>query len=218
MKFVWNILIYLQNKILLVSLPKDFRVAEFRWLDTSDKLDPKWIWWSRIYEYEVVLQSVSELGANPTSRIHNTCWGFEGVHIEFKTILDSSYITTNSDLRPSHLANTSVWDITKRPPSNWVDFFDFCLNVSAIEEVHYASHLRIIHNLLQQLKLGGYLVITFDYPGMQLRALEEFLGQKIRSGPSPITGANSARPMKVFESLRVGLLILQRVESLKQHP
>jgi hypothetical protein len=99
-----------------------------------------------------------------------------------------------------------------------VDFFDFCLNVSSIEEVHYASHLRIIHNLLQQLKLGGYLVITFDYPGMQLRALEEFLGQKIRSGPSPITGANSARPMKVFESLRVGLLILQRVESLKQHP
>lgn len=155
-------------------------------------------------------KKLDQLGANSASHVHNTCWGYQGEHVEFKEILDRSYRTTNSDLQPSSLPNTWVWDVTKKSPAEWNGEFDFCINISSIEEVYYASHLQILKNLIEQLKHGGYLIITFDYPGMQLRALESFLGQRIESGSCPITGSNSAQPMPAFHHLKVGFLVIQK--------
>jgi ABC-type transporter Mla MlaB component len=71
-----------------------------------------------------------------------------------------------------------VLDITAQPPEEYINKFDVVINVSTVEEVD-ADHLEIIKNLLMQVRVGGYLIITFDLPGMQLRKLERLFNISI---------------------------------------
>jgi ABC-type transporter Mla MlaB component len=71
-----------------------------------------------------------------------------------------------------------VLDITVQPPEEYINKFDVVINVSTVEEVD-ADHLEIIKNLLMQVRVGGYLIITFDLPGMQLRKLERLFNISI---------------------------------------
>jgi len=194
-------------------------VLEFKYLTRNDLFDKKYVAWSRIYEYPYVLNMLTQLGANENSTIHNTSWGWEGCHVTFKNVLDDIYINTlHSDIKKSSLKNTTVYDITKQPETNLVEQFDFVLNVSTVEEVNY-SHVSIIQNLLKQVKVGGYLIITFDYNdknttgvgSIQLKEVEKCFNIKLEDNNNKISGVNSEIIEVRNKLLNCGVLIIQKL-------
>ena len=193
-------------------------VTEFRYITRNDLFDKKYIAWSRIYEYPYVLNMLKKLGATEKSSIHNTSWGFEGCHVTFKNDLDNMYSNTlHSDIKASKLKNTTVYDITTNPSDNLIENFDFVLNVSTVEEVKY-SHVTIIQNLLKQVKVGGYLIITFDYNlnnnsgvgSIQLNEVENFFNIKLKDHGNKISGINSENIEKRNQYLNCGVLVVQK--------
>lgn len=194
------------------------RVIEFKYLTRTDLFDKKYVAWSRIYEYPYVLNMLTQLGANENSTIHNTSWGWEGCHVTFKNDLDDIYINTlHSDINKSSLKNTTVYDITTPPRDDLVEQFDFVLNVSTVEEVNY-SHVSIIQNLLKQVKVGGYLIITFDYNdkntsgcgSIQLKEVEKCFNIKLEDNSNKISGVNSENIEVRNKLLNCGVLIIQK--------
>ena len=193
-------------------------IVDFRFITRNDLFDKKYVAWSRIYEYPYVLNMLTQLGANENSTIHNTSWGYEGCHVTFKNDLDDIYIKTlHSDIKKSSLKNTTVYDITKQPETNLVEQFDFVLNVSTVEEVNY-SHVSIIQNLLKQVKVGGYLIITFDYNdknttgvgSIQLKEVEKHFNIKLEDNDNKISGINSENIEVRNKLLNCGVLIIQK--------
>lgn len=158
------------------------------------------ICWSRIYEYPF---AISQLRGS----IHNTSWGYEGIHLVFRDWLDSHYRNVvHSDVR-----GPTVWDIRTPPPEEWLGRFDTLLSISTLEEVE-ADHPAIIRDhFLPQLTPGGRAIVTFDVGGFQLAATERWLNQTIRIPERPLTPATSPRPdhtMGLPDEFRVGYLIL----------
>lgn len=194
------------------------KIIEFRYLTRDDLFDKKYLAWSRIYEYPFVLNKLKQHGANENSIIHNTSWGFEGCHITFKNKLDNIYINTlHSDIKKSDLKNTTIYDITKQPKSDLIEHFDFVLNISTVEEVNY-SHVNIIKNLLEQVKVGGYLIITFDYNinnttgvgSIQLSEVEKHFNIKLHDVDNKISGMNSENMEERNKLLNCGVLVIQK--------
>jgi hypothetical protein len=194
------------------------KVIDFRYISRNDLFDKKYIAWSRIYEYPYVLNMLKKLGANENSMIHNTSWGFEGCHVTFKDDLDNLYSNTlHSDIKQSKLKNTTVYDITKKAEDNLIEHFDFVLNVSTVEEVNF-SHVNIIKNLLEQVKVGGYLIITFDYNAknktgigsIQLSEVEKQFNIKLHDVDNKISGINSENIEERNKLLNCGVLVIQK--------
>jgi hypothetical protein len=199
------------NIEVIKNFPFNFKVIDFKLIDTSYKFDLKWDWWSRVYEYELVLQKLLELKCLPQSQVHNTCWGFQGCHILFKTELESLYSNVvNSDVLVSTISNTDIYDLRKPCPEEWVGKFDFVVNVSTIEEINY-PHTQIFENLLRMVKVGGFLIATFDLPGLQLEMVEKLFGRKIQLVNNPVTGGSSVYKMAQFDYLKVGYFVVQRL-------
>lgn len=193
-------------------------VLEFRLLNRNDNYDLKWIHWSRIYEYPIVIKYLNELGANKNSIIHNSCWGFTGVHVTFKEYLDQNYNVIHSDIKNSTLKNTIIYDITQPPPSEFVEKFDFVINISTIEEINYPNDI-VINNLLKQVKKGGYLIVTFDYRqdisgykynSLDVKSIENMLNNKLEKGSNYISGLNSEKPEYRNKLLNCGILVIKK--------
>jgi SAM-dependent methyltransferase len=190
------------------SIP--FEVLDFSFLDLTLPYDLKYTWWSRIYEYPLVLNKLALYGCTSNSKIHNSCWGFQGCHIIFKDELEAlAGEVVNSDLKISDLPNTTVYDVSRLPRKEWLSSFDFVLNVSTVEEIRF-PHVEVIQNLLSMCKPGGKLIITFDFPGIQLAMLETLLGRKISPAVTPLTGISSVVPDNSWADLQVGILVLER--------
>ena len=199
----------LQDRLLLHCFPISFKVLEFRLFDSSDSRDERWEEWSRVYEYEFILEKVKKLSKTAQISIHNTCWGYQGIHLKFKDELESKYSqVTNSDMLSSALPNTQVYDLRKSPKKEWRERFDFVVNVSTIEEIE-SSHLKIIKHLLYMVKPGGYLLVTFDYLGINLTYIERLLKTRISCSTNPIYLEVSNRS-DVNGSLFCGRFILRR--------
>ena len=199
------------NIEVIKNFPFNFKVIDFKVIDTSYKFDLKWEWWSRIYEYELVLQKLIDLNCSPQSKIHNTCWGFQGCHVLFKSELESLYDNVvNSDVLVSTISNTEVHDLRKNCRDEWIGNFDFVINVSTIEEIKF-PHTQIFENLLRMVKVGGFLVATFDMPGLQLEMMEKLFGRKIQLVSNPVTGGTSDYKMDQFDYLNVGYFVVQRL-------
>ena len=178
------------------------KVEAFGYFSTDDPVDWQFdcpICWSRIYEYPFVIGHLR-------GSIHNTSWGYEGVHLVFRDWLDTHHRNVvHSDLR-----GPEVWDIRTPPPEEWLGRFDTLLSISTLEEVA-ADHSAIIRDhFLPQLKPGGRAVITFDAPGFQLSEVEAWLGQRITLPDNVLTPHNSTRPdvMGLGDRFWVGYLVL----------
>jgi len=198
------------NRVAVEHFPIPFTVEEFRFFDVADSFDLKWGWWSRVYEYEAILEVLKTLEAHEGTQIHNTCWGWHGSHVLFKQALDQDYPETiHSDLRPSNLPSTFVHDLRRDVPPEWVEGFDVVLNVSTIEEIDF-SHVRILERLLRMTRPGGHVIATFDFPGIQLDAIESLFGVPITGATDPVTGQSSPYVMPEFSDLTVGCVILKR--------
>ena len=128
----------------------------------------------------------------------------------FKDELEFLYPdVVNSDLLHSDIDNTCVYDLSSSCPDEWDNKFDFVINVSTIEEINF-PHAQILENLLRMVKVGGYLIATFDLPGLQIGMIEKLFKVKIQSVNHPVTGASSVYRMGQFDYLKVGYFVIQR--------
>jgi len=216
---------------LLTYMAKNFEVVEFRYLSNAEDYDVNYSCeavlpcetdvWSRIYEYPYVFNILKKYGTTE-SLIHNSSWGFEGCHVTFKNILDSLYKNViHSDIRRSSLPKTMVYDVTQQMDNSYLNHFDFVLNISTIEEIQCSTDV-IISNLLEQVKVGGYLIITFDHDAdtchtcgngsINLNLVENYLNTSIKEPVSGeiLTGANSKLSGGRYPCLSCGVILLRK--------
>ena len=188
---------------------------EFQSIDRSNRVDLDGGWWSRVYEYPLILDLLEKYGATPQSNIHNTSWGWEGLaececHLWFKNILDKKYPNNiNSDIRISNELNTYIYDLTTNPKEEWVENFDFVINISTLEEVG-ADHIDVFNKSFSMVKKGGYFLCTFDLPGLQLDKFEKYFNTKYEITPSPISGVNSDFKTERYAHLNCGYMVVQK--------
>lgn len=173
------------------------------------------ICWSRIYEYPFALEELQVISRSASRiAVHNASWGFRDIHLVFKTWLDLKYPGTyHSDLKRSTLLNTGLWDISMPPPEALHDRFDAVLNVSTLEEVPVDHRVVLSHHLIQ-LRPGGRFISTFDFPGLQMEMMEDYLGQRIVTPPNRLTPRNSRLPdtqLGLPDDFAVGYLVIDRV-------
>lgn len=192
---------------------REYHVRKFAFFSAEDPYDLRFgheICWSRIYEYPFALAEIRSLGsADP--HIHNASWGFTDIHLVFKTWLDVHYRQAfHSDLRPSTLFNTAQWDITTAPAESLRERFDVVLNISTLEEVA-ADHVQVLKNHLVQLRPGGRFIGTFDLPGLQVEAVEDFVRDKVVTPPRRLSPRNSRLPdhkLGLADDFTVGHLVI----------
>jgi SAM-dependent methyltransferase len=187
-----------------------FELIDFRYLTLADQPDPlgfnDGLAWSRVYEYPLALRFLRKVGART---VHNSSWGFEGIHVVFKDALDREFDALHTDQRASELPRTSVYDICKQPAPELVQRFDAVLNISVLEEVPH-DPVAILMNLLDQVRVGGHLFVTFDVPGLDLPRVEALVGRHIEDQSMRVTGDNSPVRNPSYGYLSCGVLILRR--------
>lgn len=189
-------------------------LLEFRKLRPSDEYSDKYndgFAWSRVYEYPLIFNLLKKYyGDDKDISIHNTSWGFDGIHVIFKNNIDSAYKNTiHSDIKPSNLKNTIVYDITSYPTDELINKFDVVMNISTLEEINF-DHLQSFNNLFTQVKDGGLLILTFDYPGLQLEKFESLFNTKLMTSENDLNGLTSKLMNKTWEHLSCGLLIVKK--------
>ena len=69
---------------------------------------------------------------------------------------------------------------------------------------------KIIKNLYEQVKKEGYLILTFDLPGLQIESVEKFLNTKISEVKTKLNGSNSMITYTKYTHLNCGILIIQK--------
>lgn len=199
------------------------KVLEFRKLSTEDRFDEKYndgSAWSRPYEYPLVIDWIKKYYKKGDS-VHNSSWGFQGIHVKFKEELDKDFSgTLHSDILESELPNTFFYDITKKPKNAEINKYDFVINVSTMEEIKH-DHIEIFKNLFLQLKKGGIFITTFDLcfgiryifkkkRCLQLRKFESFLKLNIKNHYSPLNGSNSVYKNSKYKHLQCGILVIKK--------
>jgi hypothetical protein len=195
-------------------------IQEFRFASTDDKYDidkytDKYAW-SRPYEYKFVSDYLDNV-LPKNSKIHNSSWGFAPLHQQFRNELDKNYNCLHSDIRTTDGFETYIYDVRKRD-DNLVEFFDAVINVSTLEEVHGHNKDEIVfkslENLYEQVKSGGYLICTFDYPTVNLEAFEENLRQYTQATcqrvENALNGNNSVVKNSHCANLNIIFLIIKK--------
>ena len=186
-------------------------ILTFRQITTADVTDEAFndgSAWSRVYEYPLVIQEMQTHHAS-ASLVHNSCWGFAGIHTVFKDHLDANYDAVHSDIRPSDLPNTCVYDITRAAPAEENNKYDIVLNISTMEEVN-DDHWACFTNLFAQVKPGGLFIATFDLPGLQLEKFESEFGQQMGREGEALNGKNSVVPNRKRKKLNCGVMTLRK--------
>lgn len=199
------------------------KVLEFRKLSNEDRFDEKYndgSAWSRPYEYPLVIDWVKRF-YKKGDLIHNSSWGFQGIHVKFKEELDMHFSgTLHSDIIESELPNTFIYDITNKPKDAEINKYDFVINVSTMEEIKH-DHIEIFKNLFLQLKKGGIFISTFDLcfgiksifkkkRCLQLRNFEKLFNQKIKTHNTPLNGSNSKFKNLKYKHLQCGILVIKK--------
>jgi len=194
-----------------------FKVIDFRFAKATDTHDDKYSQagaWSRLFEYPYVIDFIKmhKLKDFSIPEIHNTSWGFEGIHVTFRDDLDLLGTAIHSDIRNSEFRETYYYDITEEN-KEFEKKFDFVVNVSTIEHLDTANNrLTAIKNLMKQVKVGGYLILTFDYPRVNLNEIETLVGVKCKVPENALNGANSINPNQAYKDLNIVYLTLRNDE------
>ena len=162
---------------------KAMKILDFRYITKLDPFDDTYPHWSRKYEYPTVISEIKKRVGEfkDPPKIHNTSWGFDiEHHTKFKNDLEREFFphnVTNSDIIYNAVPNTCYHDITVPPNENFKEAFDFVLNVSALEEIA-GDHDYYLNNLYEQVRPGGYLICTFDFPGLRLVDQDKLISQE----------------------------------------
>lgn len=193
----------------------NFEVIDFRFAKATDNYNLKYKAWSRIYEYQYVIDFIkmNKYKDFSISEIHNTSWGFEDVHVLFRDDLDLVGKCVHSDIVHSNYRDTYYYDITTEN-IEFVNKFDFVINISTIEHLETIEIInQSIENLFKQVKPGGYLILTFDYPRVNLTEIELFIGTKcVFNENDVLNGSNSKIIDDRYKDLNIIYLILKKNE------
>ena len=190
------------------------KILEFRKITIDDEYNDTYndgYAWSRVYEYQLVDNMIQKhLGYSESHLIHNTSWGFTGIHVIYKENLDKQYPNCiHSDLLHSDLLKTMVLDITDNPPDNFINHFDVVINISTMEHIG-SDHSLVFFNLLKQVKSGGLLICTFDLPGLQVEKFETLFQQNLESSNNDLTNLNSKLKNVGNKILECGIMVIRK--------
>jgi len=196
---------------------ENITVVDFKFAQSNDEYDEKYIQdgaWSRPYEYKYVIEFIKNSyisGEIEPPKIHNSSWGFEGIHVTFRDELDTlGTMCLHSDIRNSDFRETYYYDITTLNDT-FKNKYDYVINVSTIEHLATANErIKSINNLFDQVKPNGYLILTFDYPRVNLNEIETLVGRKCESPMIPLNGENSINSNKNYKDLNIVYLILKK--------
>jgi SAM-dependent methyltransferase len=189
-------------------------VLEYRSISLDDEYDDYFndgVSWSRVYEYPLVMNMINKyIGYNKEHLIHNTSWGYKGIHVTFKDFLDNRYDNViHSDIKRSRLPKTMRMDILRPPPHEFVGHFDVVLNISTMEHIVH-DHVKIFKNLLSQVRDGGLLIITFDLPILKLDVFDELFNMEFTTGGVSVTNVNSKVPFPRKGELSCGIMVVRK--------
>jgi hypothetical protein len=203
-------------------------IKEFRKITKDDLYDNTYndgYSWSRVYEYPLVIKAIEKYYRNGFL-IHNSSWGYKGIHIKFKDMLDKLFKRVfHSDILESNLKNTFIYDITKAPPDKEIGKYDIVISVSTLEEVEF-DHLQVFRNLFDQVRKGGVLIATFDLNAgnlgvfsslfskkkrvLQLEKFETLFSKKIETHGDPLNGENSKVQNLKYVHLNCGIMVVSK--------
>lgn len=192
------------------------KVIDFRMLTTEDESNIEkyndGFAWSRIYEYHLA-EEFLENNVKTGSKIHNSAWGFQGVHVIFRNSLDSKYDCVHSDIHPESKRMKTYHYNLLNVDSNLENYFDCVLNISVLEHLPngFLGTKEALSNLMKQVRVGGYLFCTFDYPEVDLDSLESWLGVKCDKSGDRLNGLNSKLKNERWSDLNVVLLVMEKV-------
>ena len=155
-----------------------------RFIHKDDFVDLEYRAWSRIYEYPAILNYLIEYYEGENITIHNSCCGGHDIdHIRFMKQLESNinWNILNSDVNEyslysylqSNLKSPMIIYDVLDPISLKDKQFDIILNISTLEEFDPTKYDSYVEISLSQLKVGGRLLITCDYPQVQIPRLYE---------------------------------------------
>ena len=178
---------------------KNFEIVEFRFLRPDDEADMSYDNWSRCYEWKWALDRLRGYSGS----VHNTCCGTKEIHGQFCRDLDAACANVlHSDFIPTefHLDRFELRDVT----AEWTeDEHDCVLCVSTLEEIPETE--KALLNVIRSAR--DRVVLTFDYPHVNLDMVERVVGRKIDAVSYEIlNGANSKRPAPHYSHLNVVLL------------
>jgi len=206
-------------------LPTNFNIKTFKLLSPTDTYDKDYINWSRPYEYKYVLDIIKDF---PNASVHNTCCGFGPIHKDFHDKLVAICPNTvNSDLFIRDLnptfKNFFQYDLCN--PLN--DKFNIVLCISTLEEIIQATKKQndvdnILNNLLNQLTIGGRLIITCDIStpdkevyhwsgAVELNYLEQLFNCKCKMPLVILNGENSIYPNSTYKDLNICVIEIVRI-------
>lgn len=191
-------------------------VEIFRFATIHDSHIRDFKWWSRPYEYSFAM---NQMGTKDKLKIHNTSWGSDNIkkwgqdacHDQqlFRMMLDCLGSVYHSDIELSEKFDTYQYDITK-DETDFHEKFDYVINISTIEHLSHAVQFNVIMNLLKQVKMGGKLICTFDYPRVDVTHLESKLNKKLEIGNDILNGKNSIHPNMKYEKLNIVFLSISK--------
>lgn len=178
---------------------KDFNIVKYEFINDSYGKDDKYIHWSRIYEWKYVINFIK---TNKPNSIHNTACGGLNVgdclHLTFCGDIDKFIDNT---LHSDVWGRTNYIGIGNKPIGNnfiYYDIltelnktFDVVLNISTIEHLPKESRILSVKNLFKQVKIGGHLILTFDFPDVDLNQMYKFLGESPIGFDNRIIGPNN---------------------------
>ncbi len=195
---------------------KNFTVIDFRFANVNDQYDTKYAQkdiWSRLYEYHYAIDFIKgNHGDFERPKIHNSSWGFEGIHSMFRDELDTIGSCVHSDIVHSAERETVFYDITTEE-KQFENKFQFVLNISTIEHLDSKEkRIAAIENLYKQVVANGYLILTFDYPRVGLSEIEVLVGEKCKFSENPLNGRNSVVQNLNYKDLNIVYLILKKNE------
>lgn len=136
--------------------------------------------WSRPYEYELIINRIKQYREeNPDIKnmvVHNTACGTTGVRLSDIFFAFKKHLTLyNWDVIHSDIKECEdiiKYDITQ--PFMYKEFFDVVINISVIEHLPETHQLVALQNLYEQVKPGGLLLVTLDFPTVNLKIIDEF--------------------------------------------
>ncbi len=175
-------------------MASNFNIIKSEFISTDFPRDDKYIHWSRIYEWKYAIDAINEY---KPETIHNTaCGGLntgDCLHLTFcKDILDICKSVINSDIwgtdypgvkTKPEVDNFIYYDITEPYDKQ----FDMVLNISTIEHLPKDKIVLTLDNILNQVKQGGHLILTFDYPEIDLATIKQYFNVEITQPHNNIT-------------------------------
>ena len=191
------------------------KVLDFSFFSKNDKYDINTYKdtnaWSRPYEY-LYAENMLDKYINLGNAVHNSAWGFEGVHVDFRKKLDSKYKCIHSDIVDNkHNLRTYKYNLLSEDKA-LENKFHAVLNISVLEHLPNGFNgTRIaIENLFKQVKEEGVLICTFDFPRVNLEEMQKYLMEECNDCSDRLNGINSVFKNQRYHHLNIVGLVLKK--------